>query len=301
MQPVAQIHPMHEDIPSNLYKLQTPWAANVLAIHRLTAADSPNEVQHIVLDLAGSQYRYLEGQSVGVLPPGTDATTGKPHKLRLYSIASAAIGDDGKAQTLTVCVKRALTTDAATGTVYAGVCSSFLCDLAVGDKVQITGPVGKSFLLPPAPVKPNLVMIATGTGIAPFRAFLDYAYKQGHYTEQTHWLFFGVQSHKDHLYKDELTAYARQHDGFHHVTAFSREETTAQGERMYVQHRLAEHGQALMAILQQPNTYVYMCGLKGMEQGIVAGMQAAAKAAGIDWETLYAQLNAEKRWHIEVY
>ena len=299
MQPVTDIHPM-QDVPSNLYKLQAPWPAKVLAIHRLTAVDSPNDVQHIVLDLAGSQYRYREGQSVGIIPPGTDAN-GKPHKLRLYSIASASIGDDRQGNSLTICVKRALTTDEVTGQVYAGVCSSYLCDLKVGDVVQATGPVGKAFIIPPVECRPNLVMIATGTGIAPFRAFLDVAYAQQKMTEGDHWLFFGVQSRKDYLYGEELDAYQAQYPTFHNVTAFSREEKTASGQRMYVQHRLTEHGQALLETLQKPNTYVFICGLKGMEQGIVAGLEAAAEQAGIDWSKLHQLLLNEKRWHVEVY
>jgi ferredoxin--NADP+ reductase len=299
MQPVTEIPPM-QDVPSNLYKLQSPWTAKVLAIYRLTADDSPNDVKHIVLDLAGSRYRYLEGQSVGILPPGVDAS-GKPHKLRLYSIASSSIGDDRQGNTLTICVKRALTTDEVTGQVYAGVCSSFLCDLKVGDVVQATGPVGKAFLMPPVDKRPNLVMIATGTGIAPFRAFLDVAYAQQKLTDGDHWLFFGVQSRKDYLYGDTLDAYQAEYPGFHNVTAFSREEKTASGQRMYVQHRLAQHGKALIATLQKPETYVFICGLKGMEQGIVAGMEAAAAEAGIDWSTLHHQLQTEKRWHVEVY
>ena len=83
------------DIPSNIYKPNAPLEARVLEHFRLTAPDSPNEVTHIVLDIAGSDLHYLEGQSIGVLPPGEDAA-GKPHKLRLYSIASPSYGDDGQ-------------------------------------------------------------------------------------------------------------------------------------------------------------------------------------------------------------
>jgi ferredoxin--NADP+ reductase len=299
--PETTVNPVNpSEIPSNLYKLQAPWAAEVVAIKRLTAETSANDVQHIVLNLAGSNYHYVEGQSAGILPPGTDAE-GKPHKLRLYSIASAAIGDDRQSQTLTLCVKRAITTDPATGTIYPGVCSNYLCDLTVGDKVQMTGPVGKAFILPPISEQPNLVMIGTGTGIAPFRAFLDVAYDQQQLTQGNHWLFFGVQSCQDYLYGDVLDGYAKDFANFNLVTAFSREEKTPTGDRMYVQHRLAEHGKALMATLQAPNTYVYICGLKGMEQGILQGLAQAAELAGLDWPTLYNTLKTSKRWHVEVY
>lgn len=286
------------EIPSNIYKQATPWEAAVLEHTRLTAPDSPNEVDHIVLDISGSDLYYLEGQSIGVVPPGTDEN-GKPHKLRLYSIASPRYGDDGQSKTVSICVKRAITVDPETGKVYPGVCSNYLCDLKVGDKVKITGPVGRHFLLPPEP-NAHMIMIATGTGIAPFRAFLKVRYNErAHETGQT-WLFFGAQTRKDFLYENEYPDYGK-YDTFHLVTAFSREEKNAEGGRMYVQHRLQEHAQVLFNLLKQPNAYIYMCGLKGMEPGVMEGLEKAATQQGINWTDFLQQLKAEKRWLVEVY
>lgn len=286
------------DIPSNIYKQTAPLEAAVLEHYRLTAEDSPNDVRHIVLNIAGSNLSYVDGQSVGVLPPGLDEN-GKPHKLRLYSIASPHMGDDGKGETVTICVKRAITVNSETGTVYKGVCSSYLCDLKVGDVVKITGPVGKHFILPNKP-NVNLIMIATGTGIAPFRAFLKTRYTERAHETGESWLFFGAQTHKDFLYENEYDAYAKQ-GSFHLVTAFSREEKNAQGGRMYVQHRLQEHADVLFNLLQNPNTYLFICGLKGMETGIIEGLEQAAAQQGIDWNEFFETLKAEKRWLVEVY
>lgn len=286
------------EIPSNIYKPTAPLTARVIEHRRLTAADSPNEVCHIVFDISGSELRYLEGQSIGVLPPGEDGT-GKPHKLRLYSIASPSYGDDGEGKSLSLCVKRAVTVDEATGQVYQGVCSSFLCDLKVGQNVQLTGPVGKSFLLPDIP-NANLIMVATGTGIAPFRAFLNNRYQKRQHESGQSWLFFGAQTRKDFLYEEELNEYAH-HEGCHIVTAFSREEKNAEGGRMYVQHRLMEHAETLFSLLQRPETYFYICGLRGMETGIIDGLKDAAANQGVDWESFFARLKDEKRWHVEVY
>jgi ferredoxin--NADP+ reductase len=222
---------------------------------------------------------------------------GKPHKLRLYSIASPAIGDDGQGKTLSVCVKRANTIDPVTGVVYKGVCSNYLCDLKPGDTVQATGPVGKAFLMPEIP-NANMIMIATGTGIAPFRAFLKVRYEQQRWSSGESWLFFGVQTQKDYLYADELEA---KHEGYHLVTAFSREQKTADGQRMYVQHRLIEHAKPLLELLQKKETYLYICGLKGMETGILQGFQAASQECGVDWDLLLTQMKADKRWRVEVY
>ncbi len=283
------------DVPSNIFKPTAPLEARVLENRRLTAPDSPNDVRHLVFDIAGSGLHYHEGQSIGILPPGTDAA-GKPYKLRLYSIASARQGDDGEEKTLTLCVKRAITIDPQTGQEFKGVCSSFLCDLQPGASAKLTGPVGKSFLLPESP-DANLVMVATGTGIAPFRAFL----KHRPLSESAQaWLFFGAQTRQDYLYQEEMEAFNQQ-KSCQVITAFSREEKNADGSRMYVQHRLAEHGETLFNLLKQPNTYFYMCGLRGMEAGIQEGMQAIAEQEGIAWSDFVATLKSEKRWHVEVY
>lgn len=295
--------PTTTDVPSNIYKPNSPLEAKVVSIQRLTSEDSPNDVQHIVFDIAGSDLKYMEGQSIGILPPGLDAS-GKPHKLRLYSIASPAVGDDGNGKTVSLCVKRANTTDPETGVVYKGVCSNYLCDLTPGEAAKVTGPVGKAFLMPqalaPELKDSNMIMVATGTGIAPFRGFLHHRYNRlGHEKGQT-WLFFGAQTRKDYLYAEELDAYAKN-DGCNIVTAFSREEKNPEGGRMYVQHRIMEHRVAIFNMLKQKETYFYMCGLRGMEPGIIEGLQAAAQAEGIDWASFFEQLKAEKRWHVEVY
>ncbi len=286
------------EIPSNIYKPNAPLEAKVIAHYRLTAPDSPNDVCHIVYDISGSDLKYVEGQSIGVLPPGTDAN-GKPHKLRLYSIASPGVGDDGEGKTLTVCVKRAITVDEATGTTYKGVCSSFLCDLKVGETSLLTGPVGKAFIMPDKP-NANLIMVATGTGIAPFRAFLSKRYNQLKQETGQTWLFFGAQTRKDYLYESELEQY-KENDTCKVITAFSREEKNAEGNRMYVQHRLVEYGETLFELLKKPETYLYICGLRGMEAGILEGFQEIAKRQGIDWNVFFDTLKAEKRWHVEVY
>ncbi len=281
------------DIPSNIYKPKTPYEATIIETRRLTAEDSANEVRHIVLDIADSEFRYLDGQSVGVLPPGEGAN-GKPHKLRLYSIASPGYGDDGEGKTVTVCVKRALDPPHP-----PGVCSGFLCNAKVGDKVNITGPVGKSFLLPEVE-NCNLIMIATGTGIAPFRAFLKTRYEKRTNETGQSWVFFGAQTTKDFLYEEEYATYEK-HDGFHFVPAWSRMQQNKDGGRMYVQHRLEEHAETLFNLLKDEKTYIFMCGLRGMEPGVMEGLQKAAESQGINWEEFHAKLKEEKRWHVEVY
>ena len=82
----------------------------------------------------------LEGQSIGIVPPGA-RPDGKPHDIRLYSIASARDGEKRNANNVSLTVKR----------TEGGVASNYLCDLKVGDKVQVTGPFGATFLMPNDP------------------------------------------------------------------------------------------------------------------------------------------------------
>ena len=81
-----------------------------------------------------------------IVPPGEDEN-GKPHKLRLYSIASTRHGDNLDDKTVSLCVRKLEYKHPETGEDVEGVCSSFLCNLNPGDDVSITGPVGKEMLL----------------------------------------------------------------------------------------------------------------------------------------------------------
>ena len=292
-----------QDVPMNLYRQTEPLKATCVENTRLTPEGSPNDVRHVVFSLESAQegpnYRYLDGQSAGILPPGTTAE-GKNHKLRLYSIASPGYGDDGEGKTLSLCVKRVLFNDPVTGEEVKGVCSNHICDLKPGDTVDMTGPVGKSFLLPEAE-NANVIMFATGTGIAPFRGFLKHRYEKRAHENGQYWLFFGVQKSVDLLYHDWLKSVASEHSDFHLKTALSREEQTADGQKMYIQNRLMEYRKEVLELLQQPNTYLYMCGLKGMEGGISEAIQKACEETGVDWPELYGKLKAAKRWHVEVY
>src|SRR5690606_10389710 len=96
----------HDRVPLNPYRASSHGTARVVSNVRLTPP-THDDVRHIVLDLDGLDYRYLEGQSLGVLPPGTDAK-GHPNKLRLYSIASTRLGDDGRGCSASLCVKRVI-------------------------------------------------------------------------------------------------------------------------------------------------------------------------------------------------
>lgn len=290
--------PGTREIPINLYKPTAPLACRLLSNTRLGPEDQP-DVRHLVFDASGGELRYLEGQSVGILPPGADKD-GKPLKLRLYSIASTRAGDQGDGKSFTLCVKRVTYADPVSGELVKGPCSNFLCDLRPGDVAQVTGPVGRTFLLPEDPTAP-VIMLATGTGIAPFRAFVRQLFREGGDYQGEARLFFGMQYTSQMLYREEFEAFQAAHPRFRAIWAISREQQTSEGKRMYVQHRLLEHGDELWPQFSAPNASFYMCGLKGMEEGIEAALTEVAARHGADWPSMREGLKREKRWHVETY
>ncbi|MCS7029975.1 MAG: hypothetical protein NZL92_00380 [Gloeomargarita sp. SKYG116] len=295
------------DIPLNIYRPNAPFIGRCLSNEPLVRPGGIGIVQHIKLDLRGGDLRYLEGQSIGIIPPGTDAN-GKPHKLRLYSIASTRHGDDLDDQTVSLCVRQLEYEHPETKEKVYGVCSTYLCHLQPGEEVKITGPVGKEMLLPDDP-DANIIMMATGTGIAPFRAYLWRMFKPeerqlnpDYQFTGFAWLIFGIPTTPNILYKDELEALQAQYpDQFRLTYAISREQKNSEGGRMYIQHRVAEHAEELWDLLQQPKTHVYICGLRGMEDGIDAAFTATAAKHGMDWTEYQRELKKQGRWHVETY
>jgi NAD-dependent dihydropyrimidine dehydrogenase PreA subunit len=129
----------------NLYGIHQPAVATVSGNFRLTAEDASSDIRHIVLDFGNASFPVLEGQTIGILPPGLDAN-GKPHHVRLYSVASPREGERPKYNNLSLTVKRV--TEDHEGKAAHGIGSNYLCDLKKGDKVNVVGPYGTSFLMP---------------------------------------------------------------------------------------------------------------------------------------------------------
>lgn len=291
------------DIPVNIYKPNNPFIGKCISNQELVREGGEGTVRHLKFDISGGNLRYLEGQSIGIIPPGTDEN-GKPHKLRLYSIASTRHGDDEDDKTVSLCVRQLVYKHPETGEPVYGVCSTYLCNLKPGDEVKITGPVGKEMLLPDDP-EATIIMMGTGTGIAPFRAFLWRMFKEQHEDYKFKglaWLFFGIPYTANILYKEELEELAQKFpNNFRLTYAISREQKNPQGGKMYIQDRIKENADEIWQLLQKPNTHVYICGLKGMEDGIDEGMSAAAAKFGVNWSEYQKQLRKEERWHVETY
>jgi ferredoxin--NADP+ reductase len=292
-----------KDIPVNIYRPKDPFIGKCIENYELVGEGGIGTVRHVTFDLSGGDLYYVEGQSIGIIPPGTD-DQGKPHKLRLYSIASTRHGDKLDDQTVSLCVRQLEYKHPETGETVYGVCSTYLCNIEVGADVAITGPVGKEMLLPDDE-DANIIMMATGTGIAPFRAYLWRMFKEQHEDYQfkgNAWLIFGIPTTPNILYKEDLEKLEQEHgDQFRLTNAISREQQNAEGGRMYIQHRVAEHADELWELMQNPKTHTYICGLKGMEGGIDEALSAAAGKHGVDWVEYQRQMKKEHRWHVETY
>jgi ferredoxin--NADP+ reductase len=297
----------HADVPVNIYRPNAPFTGKCISNDGLLADGGIGMVQHVKFDISGGDLRYFEGQSIGIVPPGKDAK-GKPQKLRLYSIASTRHGDDVDDKTVSLCVRKLEYKDEKTGKEVEGVCSTFLCNLKAGDEVQITGPTGKEMLLPEDP-DAKVIMMATGTGIAPFRAYLWRMFKDNerhanpdYQFKGLAWLVFGVATTPNILYKQELEEIQEKYpDNFRLTYAVSREQKNAEGGKMYIQDRIAENADELWSLIQEEKTHVYICGLKGMETGIDAALTNAAIKSDVKWAEYRSQMKRAGRWHVETY
>jgi benzoyl-CoA 2,3-dioxygenase component A len=288
MAPWSAAHPY-----MNLYTPERPITATVTGNFRLTAADASSDIHHIVLDFGATPFPVLEGQSIGIIPPGTDER-GKPHLLRMYSVASPREGERPRYNNLALTVKRVV--EDHEGQPARGVASNYVCDLKKGDKVQITGPYGATYLMPNHPGA-SIMMICTGTGSAPMRAMTERRRRRIDQNEGGELvLFFGARSPDELPYFGPLQKLPK--DFIDINFAFSR----VPGEpKRYVQDAIRERAEKVFALLQNDNCYIYICGLKGMEAGVLEAFRDICRAKGADWETLRPQLLAKARFHVETY
>merc|ERR1711966_505525 len=125
-------------VPVNVAKAKDPLIGKIVSCQRMVGPNAPGETCNIIIDHQG-KLPYWEGQSYGILPPGIDPKKNKPYGVRLYSIASTRYGDDKTGKTTTLCVRRA----------------TYWCPELKADDPAMT-----------------YIMVAPGTGIAPFRPFL---------------------------------------------------------------------------------------------------------------------------------
>jgi benzoyl-CoA 2,3-dioxygenase component A len=269
--------------------------ATVVGNVRVTEVGREYDTHHVMLDFGALPFPVLEGQSIGIVPPGTDAS-GRPHHPRQYSIASPRNGERPGYNNVSLTIKRVL--EDHEGRPVRGVASNYMCDLKVGDKVEVIGPFGASFLMPNHP-KSHIVMICTGTGSAPMRAMTEWRRRlrsSGKFEGGKLMLFFGARTKQELPYFGPLQSLPK--DFIDINLAFSR---TAGAPKRYVQDLMRERAADIAPLLADPNAYFYVCGLKAMEDGVVLALRDVALGAGLDWDAVAAALKRQGRLHLETY
>lgn len=268
----------------NLYNLGSPIEAVVQGNYRLTSEETDTDVRHIILDFQGTPFPVLEGQSLGIIPPGVDEN-GDTHLPRLYSVSSPRDGERPGYHNVSLTVKRD----------EPGLCSNYLCDLKKGDKVQITGPFGATFLLPSDP-NARLLMICTGTGSAPMRSFTMARQRTVGARSGGMVMFFGARTPDSLPYFGPLKKVPETLLQQHLV--FSR---MPGQEKEYVQDRMQDEEDLIAEMLQDDNTHIYVCGLKSMEDGVERAFTDIAESFGEQWRTLRDVMREDGRYHVETY
>ena len=268
----------------NLFSRAKPLVATVQGNFRITAPAAESDIRHIVLGFGDQAFPLLEGQSIGVVLPGT-RPDGKPHDIRLYSIASARDGEKRNGNNLSLTIKRA----------PGGYGSNYMCDLKVGDKLAITGPFGSTFLMP-NDTTANIIMICTGTGSAPFRGFTERRRRAVEGAAGKLVMYMGARTPEELPYFGPLQKVPERllekHLVYSRLPGLPKE---------YVQDRMRKHGPALAQLIKSPATHVFICGLRGMEAGVDEALADICRSEGLDWTALKPDMRGNGRYHVETY
>ncbi|MEL6411250.1 MAG: sulfite reductase flavoprotein subunit alpha [Pseudomonadota bacterium] len=219
----------------------------------------------------------------------------KPLQHRAYSISSSPKAHPGEVHLTVAAVRWTYE-----GRGHKGVCSTFLADhVPEGESAGIFMSPNKSFRVPEDDSRP-MIMVGPGTGIAPFRAFLEERRERG--AEGTNWLFFGDQHRaSDFIYEDEMSEMSESGLLTRLDLAFSRD----QEEKIYVQHRMIQNGKDLYGLLQEGGHF-YVCGdATRMAKDVDAALHKVVETHGAMSEEGAVEyvntLKREKRYVRDVY
>jgi len=276
------------------YPTEPRYEATVVSTERITPETSDEEVRELVLDVDRPDLPYEVGQSIGVLAPG-DPAMGEAHHFRLYSVADLPGRSDAGRPRIKIAVRRCSYIDEFTGERHPGIASNYLCDRHPSDTLAITGPFGLAFEVP-EDHDASVILIGTGTGIAPFRAFVKHLYHNVSDWTGRVWLFYGAKSGLELLYmNDRKNDFAQYYDQetFEAFTALSPRPSWADPIAWHT--LLSERADDLWGLLTDAKTRVYLAGLEEMRDHLG---DALARVAGSTetWTRRKAELVAGGRW-----
>lgn len=214
--------------------------------------------------------------------------------MRLYSVASPRDGERPNTNNLSLTVKRVAEKNA-DGSEQRGLASNYVCDLKQGDKVKVAGPFGSTFLMPDDPAA-DIIMICTGTGSAPFRAFTERRRRSMPSAHGRLYLFFGARTPQELPYFGPLQKVPKKL--MDQELVFSRIDPV---KKEYVQDRMRTRASDLAMLLKRGTTHIYVCGLRGMEEGVEKSFEFICAQFGIHWHETRAQMRDQGRYHVETY
>jgi ferredoxin--NADP+ reductase len=281
------------------YESENRYQAVVVSSDRITPEGSAEEVRELVLDVGRPDFPFKIGQSIGIVVPGAPEF-GKRDHFRLYSVADLPEQSESGRPRIKIAVRRCKYIDAYSGEEFAGVASNYLCDLSPGDSIVMTGPFGIVFEVPEER-DANLILIGSGTGIAPFRAFVKHLYRDVPDFRGQVWLFYGARSGLEMLYmNDEKNDFSQYYDEetFQAFKALSAR--PGWSDAIAWDTALQERGEELWAMLSDAKTYVYVAGLEKMLAELDA-VFAVLAGSSEEWSRRKAELMADKRWVQLVY
>jgi sulfite reductase (NADPH) flavoprotein alpha-component len=280
-------------------------ALSKAVLKKLITVTSSAKLESLLADDAGEQLKeYLHGREIvdaltDFAPDGlpADALAGLFRKLpiRLYSIASSPLAHPDEVH-LTVAAVRYETH----GRSRKGVCSTYLSDVAkTGSSVPVFVQPNKNFRLP-ADGNTPIIMVGPGTGVAPFRSFVEHRAALG--STGKNWLFFGDQRYTyDFLYQLEWQDFLKDGQLTKLDLAFSRD----QPEKVYVQDKMLEKGAELYAWLEE-GAHFYVCGdasrmAADVHEALISIVQNFGAKSREDAEAYVEELKKSKRYQRDVY
>jgi ferredoxin--NADP+ reductase len=266
---------------------------------RRITPEGTDEVRHITLQVNDPAFQFVEGQSIGVVVPGPHPF-GNPFHVRRYSIANARSIPLDTGVALDLLVRRCFYIDEVSGERYPGIASNYLCDAQPGAFLTISGPYLSPFKMP-LDNRSNLLMIGTGTGIAPFRAFAQLIYeRRGDWKGQVR-LYYGGRSGLDLMYtNDETTDLANYYDEktFKAFRALGTRPMMTSSQAL--ERGLADNAEDALRLIGEPSTHVFLSGL-GQIAAVFDKVMAEQEGSPEDWKAIKERMIDEGRWSELLY
>lgn len=271
------------------------YSAVMTESRRITPPDSREEVRHLVFRTSELSFDPALGNLIRVLAPGQ---FGNRHHTRLYSIMD--LERRGSATEFAICVRRCSYIDDFNGEEYKGVASNYLCDLRPDDVVEFSGPVSYPFVIP-EDKNADILMLALGTGIAPFRTLIRLIYEKiGGWKGRVR-LFYGARSPLEMLYmNDENNDLANYFDQPTFKAFQAVSPRPALEAPVALDQALEQNAAEVWEMIQRPGTRVFVAGTENILESIEKAMIKLAGSAE-KWTALRAELVASGRWSEVLY